>query len=112
MTVVVLRWLSVNSYVLQAEFILFISNNCFEYDYIYTKVQWIEMDNRFEFLKYQQILLITSFLFLLQGLAYQLIDDVLDFTGTSASLGKGSLSDIRHVMIFPRSIIKRYRCLL
>ncbi|CAK9170250.1 unnamed protein product [Ilex paraguariensis] len=30
------------------------------------------------------------------GLAYQLIDDVLDFTGTSASLGKGSLSDIRH----------------
>ncbi|KAI4315017.1 hypothetical protein L6164_027868 [Bauhinia variegata] len=28
------------------------------------------------------------------GLAYQLIDDVLDFTGTSASLGKGSLSDI------------------
>jgi geranylgeranyl pyrophosphate synthase len=27
-----------------------------------------------------------------------LIDDVLDFTGTSASLGKGSLSDIRHVM--------------
>ncbi|XP_062160311.1 solanesyl diphosphate synthase 3, chloroplastic/mitochondrial [Alnus glutinosa] len=29
------------------------------------------------------------------GLAYQLIDDVLDFTGTSASLGKGSLSDIR-----------------
>jgi hypothetical protein len=34
----------------------------------------------------------------LQGLAFQLIDDVLDFTGTSASLGKGSLSDIRHVM--------------
>ncbi|KAG6769862.1 hypothetical protein POTOM_025528 [Populus tomentosa] len=32
------------------------------------------------------------------GLAYQLIDDVLDFTGTSASLGKGSLSDIRHVI--------------
>uniref|UniRef100_A0ACD5T700 Uncharacterized protein n=1 Tax=Avena sativa TaxID=4498 RepID=A0ACD5T700_AVESA len=31
------------------------------------------------------------------GLAFQLIDDVLDFTGTSASLGKGSLSDIRHV---------------
>ncbi|KAK1314020.1 hypothetical protein QJS10_CPA06g01950 [Acorus calamus] len=30
------------------------------------------------------------------GLAYQLIDDVLDFTGTSATLGKGSLSDIRH----------------
>ncbi|XP_038970494.1 LOW QUALITY PROTEIN: solanesyl-diphosphate synthase 1, mitochondrial [Phoenix dactylifera] len=30
------------------------------------------------------------------GLAYQLIDDVLDFTGTSTSLGKGSLSDIRH----------------
>jgi geranyl diphosphate synthase len=34
----------------------------------------------------------------LQGLAFQLIDDVLDFTGTSASLGKGSLTDIRHVI--------------
>ncbi|XP_073003723.1 solanesyl-diphosphate synthase 1, mitochondrial isoform X1 [Typha latifolia] len=33
------------------------------------------------------------------GLAYQLIDDVLDFTGTSASLGKGSLSDIQHGII-------------
>ncbi|CAA7397704.1 unnamed protein product [Spirodela intermedia] len=33
------------------------------------------------------------------GLAYQLIDDVLDFTGTSASLGKGSLTDIRHGII-------------
>ncbi|MCL7023117.1 hypothetical protein MKW94_014896 [Papaver nudicaule] len=33
------------------------------------------------------------------GLAYQLIDDVLDFTGTSASLGKGSLSDIRNGII-------------
>ncbi|KAI3859194.1 hypothetical protein MKX03_034598 [Papaver bracteatum] len=33
------------------------------------------------------------------GLAYQLIDDVLDFIGTSASLGKGSLSDIRHGII-------------
>ncbi|XP_011039904.1 PREDICTED: solanesyl diphosphate synthase 3, chloroplastic/mitochondrial-like isoform X2 [Populus euphratica] len=33
------------------------------------------------------------------GLAYQLIDDVLDFTGTSASLGKGSLSDIRHGIV-------------
>lgn len=42
--------------------------------------------------------LISAFLSLLQGLAYQLIDDVLDFTGTSASLGKGSLSDIRHVI--------------
>ncbi|KAK3009104.1 hypothetical protein RJ639_013134, partial [Escallonia herrerae] len=31
------------------------------------------------------------------GLAFQLIDDVLDFTGTSSSLGKGSLSDIRHI---------------
>ncbi|PSS04917.1 Solanesyl diphosphate synthase [Actinidia chinensis var. chinensis] len=33
------------------------------------------------------------------GLAYQLIDDVLDFTGTSTTLGKGSLSDIRHGII-------------
>ncbi|KAM7472939.1 hypothetical protein LguiA_011122 [Lonicera macranthoides] len=33
------------------------------------------------------------------GLAFQLIDDVLDFTGTSSSLGKGSLSDIRHGII-------------
>ncbi|GJX08143.1 solanesyl diphosphate synthase 3, chloroplastic/mitochondrial isoform X1 [Tanacetum coccineum] len=32
------------------------------------------------------------------GLAFQLIDDVLDFTGTSSSLGKGSLSDIRHAL--------------
>ena len=28
-----------------------------------------------------------------------MIDDVLDFTGTSASQGKGSLSDIRHGII-------------
>ncbi|KAI3973455.1 hypothetical protein MKW92_002491 [Papaver armeniacum] len=33
------------------------------------------------------------------GLAFQLIDDILDFTGSSASLGKGSLSDIRHGII-------------
>ncbi|CAI0544842.1 unnamed protein product [Linum tenue] len=33
------------------------------------------------------------------GMAFQLIDDVLDFTGTSASLGKGSLSDIRHGIV-------------
>ncbi|XP_057727688.1 solanesyl diphosphate synthase 3, chloroplastic/mitochondrial-like isoform X2 [Arachis stenosperma] len=33
------------------------------------------------------------------GLAFQLIDDVLDFTGTSASLGKGFLSDIRHGIV-------------
>ncbi|XP_052179655.1 solanesyl diphosphate synthase 3, chloroplastic/mitochondrial isoform X2 [Diospyros lotus] len=33
------------------------------------------------------------------GLAYQLIDDVLDFTGTSTSLGKGSLSDIHHGIV-------------
>ncbi|KAL8460991.1 hypothetical protein ACS0TY_032469 [Phlomoides rotata] len=37
------------------------------------------------------------------GLAFQLIDDVLDFTGTSTSLGKGSLSDIRHVFQSPIS---------
>nr|AMB19718.1 geranyl diphosphate synthase 1 [Taraxacum kok-saghyz] len=33
------------------------------------------------------------------GLAFQLIDDVLDFTGTSSSLGKGALSDIHHGII-------------
>ncbi|CAL1403042.1 unnamed protein product [Linum trigynum] len=33
------------------------------------------------------------------GMAFQLIDDVLDFTGTSASLGKGSLSDIHHGIV-------------
>lgn len=33
------------------------------------------------------------------GLAFQLIDDVLDFTSTSESLGKGSLSDIRHGIV-------------
>ncbi|KAK4491571.1 hypothetical protein RD792_002323 [Penstemon davidsonii] len=33
------------------------------------------------------------------GLAFQLIDDVLDFTGTSTSLGKGSLSNIRHGIV-------------
>ncbi|KAI3914787.1 hypothetical protein MKW98_002023 [Papaver atlanticum] len=33
------------------------------------------------------------------GVAIQLINDVLDFTGTSASLGKGSLSDIRHGIV-------------
>ncbi|XP_024047822.1 solanesyl diphosphate synthase 3, chloroplastic/mitochondrial isoform X2 [Citrus clementina] len=33
------------------------------------------------------------------GLAYQLIDDILDFTGTSASLGKASLTDLRNGII-------------
>ncbi|XP_071721642.1 solanesyl diphosphate synthase 3, chloroplastic/mitochondrial-like isoform X2 [Rutidosis leptorrhynchoides] len=33
------------------------------------------------------------------GLAFQLIDDVLDFTGTSTSLGKGSLTDLRHGIV-------------
>ncbi|KAI9198227.1 hypothetical protein LWI28_012072 [Acer negundo] len=33
------------------------------------------------------------------GLAFQLIDDVLNFTGTSTSLGKGSLSDIQHGIV-------------
>ncbi|PWA40871.1 thiol protease [Artemisia annua] len=34
-----------------------------------------------------------------KGLAFQLIDDLLDFTGTPSSLGKGSLSDIRHGIV-------------
>ncbi|KAL4290396.1 hypothetical protein GQ457_14G008180 [Hibiscus cannabinus] len=33
------------------------------------------------------------------GLAFQLIDDVVDFTGTSASLGKGSLTDIQQGIV-------------
>ncbi|TXG47981.1 hypothetical protein EZV62_027275 [Acer yangbiense] len=33
------------------------------------------------------------------GLAFQLIDDILDFTGKSASLGKASLTDIKHGII-------------
>ncbi|PUZ50442.1 hypothetical protein GQ55_6G059300 [Panicum hallii var. hallii] len=33
------------------------------------------------------------------GMAYQLIDDILDFTGTSASLGKASLSDIHQGIV-------------
>jgi len=40
-----------------------------------------------------------------QGLAFQVIDDVLDFTGTSASLGKGSLSDVRHVIPFSHMLV-------
>ncbi|XP_031397495.1 solanesyl-diphosphate synthase 1, mitochondrial-like isoform X2 [Punica granatum] len=38
------------------------------------------------------------------GLAFQLIDDVLDFTGTSASLGKDSLSDIHHGIVTAPSL--------
>ncbi|XP_039853206.1 solanesyl-diphosphate synthase 1, mitochondrial-like isoform X5 [Panicum virgatum] len=33
------------------------------------------------------------------GIAYQLIDDILDFTGTTASLGKASLSDIHQGIV-------------
>lgn len=51
----------------------------------------------------------------LQGLAFQLIDDVLDFTGTSTSLGKGSLSDIRHVRLslfhFKPTVCLHFDCL-
>ncbi|KAL6843129.1 hypothetical protein ACP4OV_026842 [Aristida adscensionis] len=36
----------------------------------------------------------------LGGIAYQLIDDILDFTGTSTSLGKASLSDIHQELGF------------
>ncbi|GKB06535.1 solanesyl diphosphate synthase 3, chloroplastic/mitochondrial isoform X2 [Tanacetum coccineum] len=42
---------------------------------------------------------------LAKGLAFQLVDDVLDFTGTSSFLGKGSLSDIRHVKETLKNII-------
>ena len=33
------------------------------------------------------------------GLAYQLVDDVLEFTVTTTSLGKGSLSDMRQGIV-------------
>eukprot|EP00249_Psilotum_nudum_P006227 c19560_g1_i2 orf=136-1371(+) len=33
------------------------------------------------------------------GLAFQMIDDVLDFTGTTGSLGKGTLSDIKQGIV-------------
>ncbi|OQU80043.1 hypothetical protein SORBI_3007G070000 [Sorghum bicolor] len=33
------------------------------------------------------------------GIAYQLIDDILDFTGTSASLGKASFTDINQGIV-------------
>ena len=35
-----------------------------------------------------------KFCFILQDIAFQLVDDMLNFTGTTASLGKGALSDI------------------
>ncbi|KAI8548526.1 hypothetical protein RHMOL_Rhmol07G0279400 [Rhododendron molle] len=43
------------------------------------------------------------------GLAFQLIDDVLDFTGTSTSLGKGSLSDIHHIE-YVEGYIEKHGC--
>ncbi|GKD59598.1 solanesyl diphosphate synthase 3, chloroplastic/mitochondrial isoform X2 [Tanacetum coccineum] len=42
-----------------------------------------------------------------EGLVFQLIDDVLDFTGTSSSLRKGSLSDIRHEFPELRTVVDR-----
>ncbi|KAK9128281.1 hypothetical protein Syun_017078 [Stephania yunnanensis] len=43
------------------------------------------------------------------GLAYHSLTTSLDFTGTTASLGKTSLLDIRHVMLpyFINHILKR-----
>ncbi len=43
---------------------------------------------------------VASFVKCFQGLAYQLVDDALDFTGTQASLGKPALSDLGQVSIF------------
>ncbi|GJX83652.1 solanesyl diphosphate synthase 3, chloroplastic/mitochondrial-like protein isoform X2, partial [Tanacetum coccineum] len=40
------------------------------------------------------------------GLAFQLVDDVLDFTGTSSSLRKGSVSDIRHACVSRRKVLE------
>jgi geranyl diphosphate synthase len=34
---------------------------------------------------------------MMQGLAYQLVDDALDFTGTQKTLGKPALSDLGQV---------------
>uniref|UniRef100_A0A0E0LS54 Uncharacterized protein n=1 Tax=Oryza punctata TaxID=4537 RepID=A0A0E0LS54_ORYPU len=48
---------------------------------------------------YKTAALISNSCKAVAGIAYQLIDDILDFTGTSASLGKGSLSDIHQGIV-------------
>lgn len=35
----------------------------------------------------------------MQGLAYQLVDDALDFTANQATLGKPALADLREVLL-------------
>nr|GFA37754.1 solanesyl diphosphate synthase 3, chloroplastic/mitochondrial isoform X2 [Tanacetum cinerariifolium] len=44
------------------------------------------------------------------GLAFQLLDDVLNFTSTSLSLGKGSLSDIHHETLKNIRVGRAARC--
>lgn len=44
------------------------------------------------------------------GIAFQLVDDMLDFEGTSASLGKPALNDVRHGLATAPVLFAAHRC--
>uniref|UniRef100_A0A0D3GX61 Uncharacterized protein n=1 Tax=Oryza barthii TaxID=65489 RepID=A0A0D3GX61_9ORYZ len=64
-----------------------------------TPIQRCSMDYYLQKSYYKTAALISNSCKAVAGIAYQLIDDILDFTGTSASLGKGSLSDIHQGIV-------------
>uniref|UniRef100_A0A0D9X6B2 Uncharacterized protein n=1 Tax=Leersia perrieri TaxID=77586 RepID=A0A0D9X6B2_9ORYZ len=64
-----------------------------------TPAQRCSMDYYLQKTYYKTAALISNSCKAVAGIAYQLIDDILDFTGTSASLGKGSLSDIHQGIV-------------